>query len=34
VETFLEGMAFGAVSLDSGAARRKAEELARFTREG
>ncbi len=33
VETFLEGMAIGAVSLDSGAARRKAEELARFTRE-
>jgi anthranilate phosphoribosyltransferase len=30
-ETFLEGMAIGAVSLDSGAARRKAEDLARFT---
>ena len=34
VATFLEGMAIGAVSLDSGAARRKAEELARFTLEG
>lgn len=32
-ETFLEGMALGVVSLDSGAARRKAEELARFARE-
>jgi len=31
VETFLEGMAVAAVSLDSGAARRKAEDLARFT---
>ena len=29
--TFLEGMAIGTVSIDSGAARRKAEDLARFT---
>jgi len=32
VETFLEGMAIGTVSIDSGAARRKVEELAEFTR--
>jgi anthranilate phosphoribosyltransferase len=32
--TFLEGMAIGAVSLDSGAARRKVEELARFAGAG
>lgn len=31
VETFLEGMAVGAVSIDSGAARSKVEALARFT---
>ncbi len=31
VETFLEGMAIAAVSIDSGAAREKAEALARFT---
>jgi len=31
VETFLEGAAIAAVSLDSGAARNKAEQLARFT---
>jgi anthranilate phosphoribosyltransferase len=31
VETFLEGAAIAAVSLDSGAARAKAEQLARFT---
>jgi anthranilate phosphoribosyltransferase len=30
-ETFLEGMAIGTVSIDSGAARGKAERLARFT---
>ncbi len=33
VETFLEGMAIGTVSIDSGAARGKVEELARFSRE-
>jgi hypothetical protein len=33
VPTFLEGMAIGAVSIDSGAARRKVEELARVTLE-
>jgi anthranilate phosphoribosyltransferase len=32
VDTFLEGMAIGTVSIDSGAARRKAELLAEFTR--
>jgi len=32
VDTFLEGMAIGTVSLDSGAARRKVEELAMFSR--
>ncbi|MDR3702201.1 MAG: anthranilate phosphoribosyltransferase [Candidatus Sulfopaludibacter sp.] len=32
VETFLEGMAIGTVSIDSGAAQAKVEELARFTR--
>jgi anthranilate phosphoribosyltransferase len=32
VETFLEGMAIGTVSIDSGAARRKVAELAEFTR--
>jgi len=32
VETFLEGMAIGTVSIDSGAARGKVAELARFTR--
>ena len=32
VATFLEGAAMAAVSIDSGAARRKAEELARFSR--
>ena len=31
VDTFLEGMAIGTVSIDSGAARRKVEELAEFT---
>jgi anthranilate phosphoribosyltransferase len=31
VDTFLEGMAIGTVSIDSGAARRKAAELAAFT---
>jgi anthranilate phosphoribosyltransferase len=31
VETFLEGMAIGTVSIDSGAARRKVAELAAFT---
>jgi anthranilate phosphoribosyltransferase len=32
VETFLEGMAIGTVSIDSGAARRKVAELAEFTK--
>ncbi len=32
VDTFLEGMAIGTVSIDSGAARRKVAELAEFTR--
>ena len=32
-QNFLEGMAIGTVSIDSGAARRKAEELAKFTAE-
>jgi anthranilate phosphoribosyltransferase len=32
VDTFLEGMAIGTVSIDSGAARRKVVELAEFTR--
>ncbi|HUI54070.1 MAG TPA: anthranilate phosphoribosyltransferase [Bryobacteraceae bacterium] len=32
VDTFLEGMAVATVSIDSGAARRKVEELARFTK--
>jgi anthranilate phosphoribosyltransferase len=32
VETFLEGMAIGTVSIDSGAAKRKVAELAEFTR--
>jgi anthranilate phosphoribosyltransferase len=32
VDTFLEGMAIGTVSIDSGAARAKVAELARFTR--
>jgi anthranilate phosphoribosyltransferase len=31
VDTFLEGMAIGTVSIDSGAARRKVAELAEFT---
>jgi len=31
VDTFLEGMAIGTVSIDSGAARRKVSELAEFT---
>ena len=30
VETFLEGMAIGVVSIDSGAAREKVEALAKF----
>ena len=34
VETFLEGMAIGTVSIDSGAARRKVAELAEFTARG
>jgi anthranilate phosphoribosyltransferase len=34
VETFLEGMAIGTVSIDSGAARRKVAELAEFTAGG
>jgi anthranilate phosphoribosyltransferase len=34
VDTFLEGMAIGTVSIDSGAARRKAEQLAQFTQRG
>jgi len=34
VETFLEGAAIAAISLDSGAARQKAEDLARFTQRG
>ena len=34
VETFLEGMAIGTVSIDSGAARKKMVELAAFTRSG
>jgi anthranilate phosphoribosyltransferase len=34
VDTFLEGMAIGTVSIDSGAARRKVAELAEFTRRG
>jgi len=33
VDTFLEGMAIGTVSIDSGAARRKVAELAEFTRQ-
>ena len=33
VETFLEGSAIAAVSIDTGAGRRKAEELARFTQD-
>jgi len=33
VDTFLEGMAIGAVAIDSGAALRKVDELARFSRE-
>lgn len=33
VETFLEGAAIAAVSIDSGAARAKAEQLARFTQQ-
>ena len=32
VDTFLEGMAIGTVSIDSGAARRKVAQLAEFTR--
>jgi anthranilate phosphoribosyltransferase len=34
VDTFLEGMAIGTVSIDSGAARRKVAELAEFARRG
>lgn len=34
VDTFLEGMAIGTVSIDNGAARRKVGELARFTANG
>ena len=34
VDTFLEGMAIGTVSIDSGAARRKVAELAEFTSRG
>jgi anthranilate phosphoribosyltransferase len=34
VDTFLEGMAIGTVSIDSGAARRKVAELAEFTGRG
>ena len=34
VDTFLEGMAIGTVSIDSGAARRKVAELAEFTQGG
>jgi anthranilate phosphoribosyltransferase len=33
VDTFLEGMAIGTVSIDSGAARRKVDELAAFARQ-
>ncbi len=32
VDTFLEGMAIGTVAIDTGAARRKVDELARFTK--
>jgi anthranilate phosphoribosyltransferase len=32
VDTFLEGMAISTVSIDSGAARRKLDDLKRFTR--